>query len=124
MAIRKRRRFPRARVDRPAMVRLLQREPGQEPFEGFAKARVLGAGGCMVESPVPLGYAALTDVLISLGDRVIRADGRVVWEAEKDEGRHAVGMEFLRISAEDRVRIESLIAREQRSQGADAGHSA
>lgn len=123
MAIRQRRRFARARVDRPAMVRLLQREPGHEPFEGFAKARMLGAGGCMVESPVPLGYAALTDVLISLGDRVIRADGRVVWEAEEDEGHHTVGMEFLRISAEDRVRIESLVARARRSGRPDATHS-
>lgn len=111
MSLRPRRRFPRARVDRAALVRLVDPYPGQYPREDFAKARVLGAGGCMVESSFPLGYGALTDVSIALGDRVIRADARVVWELERAPGRHEVGVEFVRISHDDRAHIESLISR-------------
>lgn len=98
-------------MDRPALVRLVDPAPGQLPLEDFAKARVLGAGGCMVESPFPLGYGALTDVLIALGEKVVRADGRVVWEVERAPGRHEVGLEFLRISRDDRAHIETVICR-------------
>jgi len=111
MSLRPKRRFPRVRVDRPALVRLVDPEPDQFPQEDFAKARVLGAGGCMVESPFPLGYGSLTDVLIALGERVVRADARVVWEAERTPGRHEVGVEFLRISRGDRAHIESIVSR-------------
>lgn len=111
MSLRPRRRFPRARVDRAALLRLLDPDPGQFPQEDFAKARVLGTGGCMVESSFPVGYGALTDLLIALGDRVVRADGRVVWELERGPGRHEVGVEFLRISRDDRAHIESLVSR-------------
>lgn len=110
MSLRPRRRFPRARVDRPALVRLVDPSP-QQVHEDFAKARVLGAGGCMVVSTFPLGYGSLTDVLIALGDRVVRADGRVVWEQERGPGLHEVGVEFLRISQDDRAHIESVIVR-------------
>lgn len=124
MAIRKRRRFPRARVDRPALVRLLQTDPTQEPFEDFAKARVLGAGGCMLESSEPLGFASMADILISLGDEVIRADTRVVWEKERrdrQEVRHEVGVEFLRISPEHRRLIEEVVAGARSGRG-DLAH--
>lgn len=111
MNLRPKRRFRRARVDRPALVRLVDPEPDQYPQEDFAKARVLGAGGCMVESSFPLGFGSLTDVLIALGDRVVRADGRVVWEVEREPGRHEVGVEFLRISRDDRDHIRSVVSR-------------
>jgi len=110
MNIRPKRRFPRARVDRPALVRLVDPEPDQYPQEDFAKARILGAGGCMVESSFPLGYGALTDVLIALHGRVVRADARVVWETERGPGRHEVGVEFLRISRDDRAHIETVVS--------------
>jgi hypothetical protein len=111
MNLRPKRRFQRIRVDRPALVRLVDPEPDQYPHEDFAKARVVGVGGCMVESSFPLPYGSLTDVLIALGERVVRADGRVVWESECDSGRHEVGLEFLRISNDDRALIESLVSR-------------
>lgn len=102
------RRFPRARVDRPALVRLVDPEPCQRPYEDFARTRVLGAGGCMFESSEPLGYGSLAELLISLEGRVVKADSRVVWETSRGTGRHQVGVEFLRISSEDRALIEAL----------------
>lgn len=114
MVIRQKRRFPRTQVDRPALVRLLQTGPGQQPQDVIARARVLGAGGCMVESPTALGYLTLADVQIALEDKVVRADSRVVWEREDRSGNHRVGVEFLRISPADRARIESMVGCSQR----------
>lgn len=102
------RRFPRIRVDRPALVRLVDPEPHQAPYEDFARTRVLGAGGCMFESSEPLGFGSLAELLISIEGRVVKADSRVVWEASGQAGRHRVGVEFLRISSEDRALIESM----------------
>ncbi len=114
MLIRHKRRFPRAQVDRPALVRLLQTDPGQQPHDVITRARVLGPGGCMVESPTALGYLTLADIQIALENRVVRADSRVVWEHEDRSGQHQVGVEFLRISPADRATIESLVGCTQR----------
>lgn len=113
MPFRAKRRYPRARVTRAALVRRLGTEPMQEPFEDFARTRVLGAGGCMIESRKPLGYGSLAQVLIALGGDVVEADTRVVWEKARPSGGHEVGVEFVRISRDDRELIESLVAREQ-----------
>jgi c-di-GMP-binding flagellar brake protein YcgR len=112
--MRQRRRFPRTKVDRPALVRLLETEPDRRPEEVLAQARVLGAGGCMVESPKSLGYLSLADVQIALEKKVVRADSRVVWEREDRSGRHRVGVEFLRLSPDDRATIESVVGRDGR----------
>lgn len=107
------RRFPRIRLSRPALVRTLTTDPMERPFEDFAQAMVLGAGGCMLESPKPLGYGSLAQVLIALGGEVVEADSRVVWEKSGSSGKHEVGVEFVRISRDDRDLIESLVARER-----------
>lgn len=114
MVIRQKRRFPRAQVDRPALVRLLQTGPGQTPRDVFTRARVLGPGGCMIESPTALGYLTLADVQIALENKVVRADSRVVWEHEDHSGHHQVGVEFLRISPADRATIETMVGCTQR----------
>lgn len=109
--LRAKRRYPRVQVDRPALIRVVAPEPAQKPYEDFARTRVLGAGGCMFESSEPLGYGSLAELLIALGGRVVKADGRVVWEApQRQQDRHQVGVEFLRISSEDRALIESLVS--------------
>lgn len=112
MPLRPRRRFPRAPVDRPALVRVMEPDPFRESFEDFARTRTLGAGGCMFESREPIGYGSLALVLISLGDRVVQADGKVVYENPRRDGALEVGVEFLRLRSEDRQTIEQLVARE------------
>lgn len=115
MPFRAKRRYPRARISRAALVRRLTTDPLQEPFEDFAQARVLGAGGCMIESRKPLGYGSLAQVLIAVGGDVVQADSRVVWEKARPAGGHEVGVEFVRISRDDRDLIESLVARHRTS---------
>lgn len=98
------RRFPRVPAEHPALVRLL----GGAPFEGFAKTRVIGLGGCMVTSRESLGFGSLMELLISFRGRVVRTDGRVVWETARTGG-YDVGVEFLRLSSSDRALLSTVV---------------
>lgn len=115
MNLRPKRRFPRARVDRPTLISLIEPDPYREKIEQCTRTRVLGAGGCMFESPISLGFGSLAEVVIALGERTIKADARVAWEAEGGADRHEVGIEFLRISREDRASIEALVDQRNRT---------
>ena len=105
---RKDRRFPRVPAEHAVLVRLL----GGPRFEGFAKTRVIGLGGCMFVNRESLGYGSLMELLISVSGRVIRADARVAYEVPKGK-EHQVGVEFLRLAPSDRELLSSLIARSQ-----------
>lgn len=99
------RRYPRIAADSVAYVKIL----GDRRKETVAWVKVLGAGGCMLVSDDTIGYLSLMELRISLGNRELRADGRVAWESR--EGReHHVGIEFLRIGGSDRAAIETLVA--------------
>ena len=110
MPYRQKRRYPRVPIDRPSLVRVLDPEPFQRPFEDFTRTRVLGSGGCMFVSPEPVGFGSLMEMLIALGERVVRVDSRVVYERERGRGEHEVGVEFLRMSPADRAYVESVVA--------------
>ena len=110
MSLRAKRRFPRARVDRPVLVSLIEPDPYREKIDQFTRTRMLGAGGCMFESTTALGFGSLAQVVIALGERTIKADARVAWESTRGEDRHEIGLEFLRISREDRASIADLVA--------------
>lgn len=124
MTIRAKRRFPRVSINRPALVRLVEPDPFLKPFEDFTRAQTLGAGGCMFVSPETLGFGSLAVLLISLGHKVVRADGKVVYEKPRKDGSLEVGVEFLHLSQEDRQLIEGLVAREQTRDAARAGMQA
>lgn len=115
MNLRAKRRFPRVRVDRPVMISPIEADPYREKIDQFTRTRMLGAGGCMFESPVSLGFGSLAQVVIALGERTIKADARVAWESDGGADRHEVGLEFLRISREDRASIEALVAQRNRT---------
>jgi c-di-GMP-binding flagellar brake protein YcgR len=100
------RRFPRIKATHAVMVRLL----GQSTFEEFARTRVLGPGGCMFVSEESLGFGSLMELSIALRGRVVKTDGRVVYEIRKSETEHQVGVEFLRISSADREYLETVVA--------------
>ena len=110
MHYRQKRRYPRVPIDRPSLARVLDPEPFQRPFEDFTRTRVLGSGGCMFLSPEPVGFGSLMELHIALGERVVRADSRVVYEREHGQGEHEVGVEFLRMSPADRAYVESVVA--------------
>lgn len=100
------RRFPRVNAQHVCMVRVLG---GLRPFEEFARTRVIGAGGCMFVSQESLGFGSLMELSISLQGRVLRTDGRVVYEIQKSPTEHQVGVEFLRISQSDKMFLEGVV---------------
>lgn len=110
------RRFPRVQAQHVCMVRLL----GVQPFEEFARTREIGPGGCMFVSEESLGYGSLMELSISLQGRVLKTDGRVVYEISKSSTEHQVGVEFLRISPGDLAFLEKVVV----SRGVDAGAGA
>jgi hypothetical protein len=99
------RRYPRIAADSVAFVRIL----GDRQKEKLVWVKVLGAGGCMLVSDDTIGYLSLMELRITLGNRELRADGRVAWES-RDGREHHVGVEFLRIGPSDRAAIETLVA--------------
>jgi hypothetical protein len=100
------RRYPRV----PAENALLVKKIGQEDSELLAKTRTVGVGGCMFVHREPLGVGSAVELLISLPGRVIRVQGRVVWETVVGPDQVEVGVEFLRISPEDRHALEAALS--------------
>jgi len=98
------RRFPRVPSENAVLVKKL----GPEAHEDFVKTRVIGLGGCMFVSDVPLGVDSPVELLISVKGQVAKARARVVWEQPAGTGRFEVGVEFVSIGAADRVILERL----------------
>ena len=99
------RRYPRVRCDHPVFVEVIS-ESGPQ---GFSRTRSLGEGGCSFKSPENFGDLSLTKLAISVEGKVVKADGRVVYERPQ-EGGYEVGIEFLRLPADDRLHIRALVA--------------
>jgi hypothetical protein len=100
------RRFPRVPAERPVLFRVLGQD---QPLEDLAKTRVLGLGGCCFVTDQSVGFGSLMEVLISFRGRVIRTDGRVAYERPRTDRRYEVGIEFLRLPAEDRAYLEGQV---------------
>lgn len=99
------RRYPRIHTALPLLARALG---NADDYEEMTLVRTLGLGGCMFHSPRPLGYRTLVQLLISVGARIVRTEGRVVWERTHGDGGVQVGVEFLRVAAEDRAALRTL----------------
>ena len=100
------RRFPRASAQHPVRVRVLsERRPEQ-----LTLTRIISPGGCMLVSESSIGFGSLLELMITLEGRLLRADGRVVWERRKGQAEHEVGIEFLRINRRDRDLLGEIVA--------------
>ena len=102
----KKRRYPRLRVEHPLFIEVLE----ERGTQGFTRTRSIGEGGCAVKSPQDIGYLSLMKVSISLAGRVVTADGRAVYQLPAGNGGYEVGVEFLRVSSEDRLHLRQLVS--------------
>jgi hypothetical protein len=102
----RKRRYQRLKVDQPLFVEVLEERGSQ----GFSRTRTIGEGGCSFNSPQGIGYLSLLKLSIALEGKVVTADGRAVYQVSKDDGSYEVGVEFLRVSSEDRLHIRQLVA--------------
>ena len=101
----RKRRYPRLRVEQPLFIEVLEERGPQ----GFSRTRSIGEGGCSFSSPHDIGYLSLMKVSISLAGRVVTADGRAVYQLPAGNGGYEVGVEFLRVSSEDRLHLRQLV---------------
>jgi hypothetical protein len=101
----KQRRFPRLRCDHPVFVEVIDERGPQS----FSRTKSLGEGGCSFKSPEHIGYRSLMKLAISVQGKVVTADGRVVYERSQADG-FEIGVEFLRLPADDRLHIRALVA--------------
>jgi hypothetical protein len=101
----RKRRFPRLRVEQPLLIEVLE----ERGTQGFSRTRSLGEGGCSFKSSHDIGYLSLMKVAISLSGYVVIADGRAVYQLPQQDGGYEVGVEFLRVSNEDRLHIRQLV---------------
>ena len=99
------RRFPRLKAEHPVFVEMLAERSNGE----FARTRSIGEGGCSFYSPEGVGYLSLMKLSIALTGKVVTADGRAVYAVRERDG-YEVGVEFLRVSPEDRMHIRSLVS--------------
>jgi len=102
----RKRRFPRLKIDQPLFVEVLE----ERGTQGFSRTRTIGEGGCSFTSPHGIGYLSLMKLSIALQGKVIIADGRAVYQLSSGEGGYEVGVEFLRVSSEDRLHIRHLVS--------------
>jgi hypothetical protein len=100
----RKRRFSRLRVEQPLFVEVLE----DRGVQGFARTLSLGEGGFSFKSDHDIGYLSLMKVAISLSGHVMTADGRAVYQLPQNDGGYEVGVEFLRVSSEDRLHIRQL----------------
>jgi c-di-GMP-binding flagellar brake protein YcgR len=99
-----RRRFPRVSTDAVVLVTTV----GDADAERLARTRNVSLGGCQVVVDGTLRRGTLVQVLVRVGDHVVDALGRVVYELRQG-GRVEAGIEFLYLSDGDRRQLEAVL---------------
>ena len=102
---RQQRRFPRI----PSENALLVKKVDDAASESLAKTRVIGGGGCMFTHESSFGVGSTVELLISLPQRVLKAQARVVYELPIKPSGVEVGVEFLNVGPEDRQALDTLL---------------
>lgn len=95
------------------------------PYDGSVTYRRLGPstsgriqnlseGGLMVELPEPFALGTPLDLVISLGDHSIHAEGEVVWSQSPSDSTppsYPHGVKFTRLELPDRLTLAVFIAK-------------
>ena len=100
-----RRQFPRIPAENAVLIHRL----GPAEQEALTRTRQIGARGVMVSSVEPIGVDSYLQLKITIGNEVVEATGRVVWENPSDDGTFDVGVAFISIDSAHQERIMSLL---------------
>ncbi len=99
------RRFERFPIECTVMIERLD-----EPREGaFCATRDLSRGGCSVTLPEPVEGSGWLRLYIALDHEVLEAESRVVHARRLEEGRYAVGLEFLKVDPFHRAVVQQVL---------------
>lgn len=101
------RRFPRIASRHSVLVKKVGDRDDRE-VEEFASTNTIALGGCSFNALERLGVNSNVELLIAVDGRVINASGRVVYERDLSDGRFEIGVEWVRLDAEDASRIADL----------------
>lgn len=99
-----RRRFPRIHSENLVLVK----KSGDQPVEGLGKTEQLGLGGCKFLHQEPLGVGSIVEITLSIQDKLITTQGRVVYEVPHEDALTEVGVEFLQLSSDDRAALAGI----------------
>jgi len=75
---------------------------GGEAAAQFSRTRTLGLGGLMFDSENPLDQGESLQLEIVFGEKTIKAAGVVVYVDRQDDGAWRHGVQFTKISEDDR----------------------
>jgi len=99
------RRFPRVPAETSVLVRL-----AKEPEVGaFSKTKVVGLGGCLFAHHQLIPPGTSVWVAIALRDRILEIPSRTVYANERPDGTFDIGVEFLLMSANDKIFLAELL---------------
>ncbi len=101
-----RRRFPRFPLDNALLLRSVAESGPAVP----ARTLEISAGGCKLVHEAPIGVGSEVELVISAGDRPIRALGRVSYELPLRSARFQIGVEFLSFQPGDREVLAVLLS--------------
>ena len=91
-----RRQYPRVPADNVVMIHRI----GPADQEAMATTRQIGLGGLMITSVESLGVDSFLRLTITIGNEMVEATGRVVWERDAEEGEgFDVGVAFISIDS-------------------------
>jgi hypothetical protein len=82
---------------------------GERRPEAVMQTQVISPGGCMLKSDRSIGFGSLLEMAITLDGQIVRVDARAAWETRSGRGEYEVGVEFLRISTNDRALLDRLV---------------
>jgi len=98
------RRFPRMPSQHLVMV-----ERESAPDAGtLTKTRCVSQGGCGLILEDSFEEGSMIIVHIAVRDRIVKAEARVVYQNESEQGRFETGVEFIDIDDRDRKAIAEL----------------
>ncbi len=103
----KKRRFPR--IASQILVRLQRLDEGG--VGELFTTRTIGLGGCMVVQERSLGTGVPVRLVFCLGDDVVEAKGRSLYELVRKDGCFDVGIEFTELPSETRAALDHLFAK-------------
>ena len=102
----RRRRYPRV----PAAATVLVSQVDGRAVDQFARTSTVGLGGCgfLYRDELPPG--AIVELMIAVRPVAVRTLARVVYQRPVDGGTATeVGVEFLALDPEDRLKLEALL---------------
>lgn len=100
------RRFPR--LESVNLVSYTQLDDEQNPMDmGICKSLDLSVEGVTIETHKPLMVNSSLEMVIALGERLIKSKGRVVHSRKMGRERYDVGVCFTEVDEGDKAVIES-----------------